>query len=260
MAIQLNPQQALTETAEVTEIVRFTLLQRMEHLLVMVLFIILVVTGLPQKYFEAEWAQWIILIVGGIDRVRWIHRLFGILIALVAVFHLVRVVYLVLRKRVEPSMVPDRQDFLDAVVMLRYYLGLSEEHPKFGRYDYRQKFEYWGLFFGGMVMIVTGFILYYPTWFTRFLPGEVVPAAKVAHSYEGLLAFLVVITWHIYNAHLNPDVFPFDSSIFTGKISVERMLKEHPLEYARLMGENADTGKRGEKGVAPSEGVEEVGA
>jgi len=80
-------------------------------------------------------------------------------------------------------------------------------------------------------MIVTGFILYFPVFFTEFLPGQIIPAVKVAHSAEGLLAFLVVVTWHIYNAHLNPDVFPFDFTIFTGKISVERMLKEHLLEY-----------------------------
>ena len=66
---------------------------------------------------------------------------------------------------------------------------------------------------------------------TRFLPGEMIPAAKVAHSNEGLMAFLVVIIWHIYNAHLSPDVFPFDTTIFTGTISEERMQHEHPLEY-----------------------------
>ena len=65
-------------------------------------------------------------------------------------------------------------------------------------------------------------------------PGDLIPAAKVAHASEGLLAFLIVIIWHVYNAHLNPDVFPFDTSIFTGRVSEERMLKEHPLELERL--------------------------
>ena len=79
-----------------------------------------------------------------------------------------------------------------------------------------------------------GFMLYFPVITTRFLPGEIIPAALMAHSNEGLLAFLVVITWHIYNAHFSPDVFPFDVTIFNGKMSVERMEKEHPLEYERI--------------------------
>ncbi len=84
-------------------------------------------------------------------------------------------------------------------------------------------------------MIVTGLMLYFPILTTSYLPGEIIPAAQMAHSNEGLLAFLVVITWHIYNAHFSPDVFPFDLTIFTGKISVERMEKEHPLEYSRMV-------------------------
>jgi hypothetical protein len=80
---------------------------------------------------------------------------------------------------------------------------------------------------------------------TRFLPGQVIPAAQVAHSYEGLMAFLVVIVWHIYNAHLNPDVFPFDTTIFTGRISRERMRHEHALEYERLLREETRKEKVG---------------
>ena len=132
------------------------------------------------------------------------------------------------------SIVPNRKDFDDAIQMMRYYLGRIDQPARFDRFDYRQKFEYWGLVLGAVVVISTGLILYFPILFTRVFPGELIPAAKVAHSNEGLMAFLVVILWHIYNAHLNPDVFPFDKTIFTGKISLERMHHEHPLELERL--------------------------
>ena len=92
-------------------------------------------------------------------------------------------------------------------------------------------------------MILTGLILIYPTFTAKLLPGQVVPAAKVAHSNEGLMAFLVITIWHVYNAHLNPDVFPFDTCIFTGKISRERMEHEHPLELARMEGRSDDPGE-----------------
>ena len=221
-------------------VTRFSVRERLEHLLVMILFLLLAATGLPQKFFETGWAQAVIEGLGGIDRVRWLHRMSGILFAVVAGIHLLTALALVLTGKTGLPLVPTRKDFSDAVIMLRYYLGLSNEQARFDRYDYRQKFEYWGLVLGGIVMIVTGFILYFPTLATRVLPGEVIPAAKVAHSNEGLLAFLVVIIWHVYNAHLSPDVFPFDSSIFTGKISRERMEKEHPLEHARMPGRGGD--------------------
>jgi formate dehydrogenase subunit gamma len=88
-------------------------------------------------------------------------------------------------------------------------------------------------------------LLFAPALFTQLLPGVFIPAAKVAHSNEGLMAILVVLVWHIYNAHLNPDVFPFDTSIFTGKISRERMEKEHPLELARIEGRTPEDHQAG---------------
>ncbi len=213
---------------------RFSVRQRIEHLCGMLIFIALAVTGLAQKFYEARWAQWTILAMGGIDRVRWIHRGAGIAFAALAIVHLGVALMLVASGRSPLSMVPTRKDFRDAAMMMRYYLRLSDAQARFDRYDYRQKFEYWGLVLGSMLMIITGFMLYFPVLTTRFLPGEIIPVAKMAHSNEGLLAFLVVITWHIYNAHFSPDVFPFDVSIFTGKVSRERMEREHQLEYERM--------------------------
>ncbi|MGE5445920.1 MAG: formate dehydrogenase subunit gamma [Ignavibacteriales bacterium] len=217
------------------EFVRFSPLQRIEHLSVMIFFLVLVITGLPQEFFENPWAAWIIVRLGGIDTTRFIHRIFGILFAALAVWHLGRVTLLVILIKARPSMIPTFKDFSDAVGILKYYLGLSKEQPKFDRYDYRQKFEYWGLMIGGIIMIVTGFILYLPVFFTKLLPGVIIPVAKFVHGYEALLAFLVIIIWHMYGAHFNPGAFPFDSSIFTGKISRERMEKEHSQELARLL-------------------------
>jgi formate dehydrogenase subunit gamma len=218
------------------DIVRFSRRQRFEHAAVMVLFTVLAVTGLPQKFFEYQISVWILDVLGGIDRARSLHRLAGLLFAALALSHVAAIIWEVARGRARLTMVPTKKDFADAIVTLRYYLGVSNTQARFDRFDYRQKFEYWGLILGAAVVIVTGVILYWPVAAARFLPGEVIPAAKVAHSNEGLLAFLVVIVWHVYNAHLNPDVFPFDTTIFTGRISWERMVHEHPLELERLLG------------------------
>ena len=218
-------------------VVRFSGVQRAEHVSVMMLFLILSITGLPQKFFEHSWAQALMGWIGGVDTARWVHRATGYAFAALVSAHLARVVLGVARGTMALTLVPTRQDFRDAIETLRYYLGVADRSPKFDRFDYRQKFEYWGLVMGAALVVGTGLVLLYPAYVTRFLPGELVPAAMVAHSNEGLLAFLVVIVWHVYNAHLNPDVFPFDTSIFTGRISRERMRHEHALEYERMVRE-----------------------
>ena len=212
---------------------RFSLRQRLEHIAMMTLFTILSVTGLPQKFFEATSSQWIMDALGGVDRARWFHRAAGIAFAVLAIVHVWGAVWEVVVNRSRLTMVPTKQDFRDAIRTLRFYLGVEPSPPRFDRFDYRQKFEYWGLIFGAIIVIATGIVLLYPVLAARWLPGEFIPASKVAHSNEGLLAFLVVIVWHIYNAHFSPDVFPFDTSIFTGRISEERMHHDHPLELGR---------------------------
>lgn len=223
--------------AEPIEFERFSLSQRVEHLVLIVSFLTLVLTGLPQKFYDAPWAYGLVLAMGGIDTTRFIHRTFAVVFIMEGVYHLESLLVGAIQGRLRPSMLPTLRDVHDALNMLRYSLGLVDQQPQFGRYDYRQKFEYWGVVLGGMVMVVTGLILWWPTVAIRFLPGEVVPAAKEAHSGQALLTLLVVVAWHLYGAHLSPLHFPCDTSIFSGKISKERILEGHPLEYKELMRE-----------------------
>ncbi len=217
-------------------VVRFSPLARFEHLAVLVLFVALLVTGLPQKWPEPEVSHSVIDALGGIHAARYLHRIGGIIFSLLLLVHLARVIAGVLTRRMQPSMLITAQDFRDTVRSLRYYLGTADSPARVGRYDYRQKFEYWGMIFGSLVMVVSGFVLYFPIFFSRLLPAELIPACKVMHSQEAMLALSIIIVWHMYDTHLNPDVFPFDPSIFTGKISKERLRHEHPLEYEELEG------------------------
>ena len=221
---------------------RFTVWQRLQHAFVIVLFTLLCVTGMPQRFFESGWAIWIVDVLGGIDRTRWLHRASGIAFAALLAAHVLVEVVKLARGRGSVSMVPHRQDFADAVQTLRYYVGITDRQARFDRFDYKQKFEYWGLILGSLVVVFTGFILLYPVEVTDWLPGVVVPMALVAHSAEGLLAFLTIIIWHIYSAVLAPEVFPLDRTIFTGRISEERLRHEHPLEWERIRGPSDEAG------------------
>lgn len=213
---------------------RFSLWQRAEHTAVLCLFVLLSITGFPQKFPDARLSRSCLSLFGSVETARLWHRSAGLVFALLLFGHLARAGYLVLTGRARPSMVPARKDFTDALITLRYDLGITEARARFDRFDYRQKFEYWGMVLGGLVMVVTGLLLCFPIAATRFLTGEIIPAAKVAHGSEGLMAFLIVITWHIFNAHLAPGIFPYDASIFTGRIRRARMEEEHPIELDRL--------------------------
>ena len=130
-------------------------------------------------------------------------------------------------------MVPFPADLVEIFRSLLWYVGLRER-PRAPRFDYRQKFEFWGLLLGSVVMVVTGLILYFPLQTTRWLPGQFIPAAKTAHSYEALLALAVIVLWHLYATIFRPSVFPLDRAMLNGKIPLERLKEEHSLEYARL--------------------------
>lgn len=215
---------------------RFSPARIFEHWLLVCTFLVLVSTGLSQKFFYLDVSQFVITKLGGIDLVRLIHRYAGLLFCAQATLHVLFAVTGLILKQWRPSMVITPKDINDAVLNIRFYAGLEHYPAQCDRFNYKQKFEYWGILLGALVMIASGLALWFPTVITRVLPGEVIPAAKALHSNEALVIVLIVAVWHIYNAIFSPDVFPLDTSIFTGYISRERMLHEHPLELARLEG------------------------
>ena len=221
-------------------VVRFSTWARVQHAAIIVLFGLLLVTGMPQKWPTADLSLRVVDAMGGIFAARWLHRAVGVVFSVLVVAHLGVAISGLLTGRMRPSMLLSRKDFQDAINNLKYYAGYIPTAPRFGRFDYRQKFEYWGLIFGSLVMVATGFILIYPITVASLLPAELIPAAKVMHSYEALFAFLIVLVWHIIGAHLAPESFPMDTSIFTGKSRKDKLRHEHPLEYEALYGKDSD--------------------
>ncbi len=209
---------------------RFALSQQIEHGLVILAFVTLALTGLPQKYAGAAWAEAMIGLFGGIERTRLIHHYTAILLMLEAVYHIVAVGYRVFVRHVGLTMLPSLMDVRDAWQTLLYNLGLARQRPQMGRYTFEEKVEYWSLVWGTIIMIVTGFMMWNPIATARFLPGQFIPAAKAAHGGEALLAVLAIIIWHMYHVHLRH----FNKSMWTGSLTEEEMIHEHPLELADL--------------------------
>jgi formate dehydrogenase gamma subunit len=216
--------------SEHTRYQRFTLLDRFEHWILTFSFTTLAVTGLVQKYASAGISQSIIDILGGIESVRIIHRYAAILLMLEVVYHLGVVGYRILVRRAYLDMLPGLDDIQAAIQAIQFNLGLRDDRPQQGRYTFEEKAEYWAVVWGTLIMVVTGFMLWNPIATAEFLPGEIIPAAKVAHGGEAVLASLAIIVWHLYGVHVKI----FNKSIFTGHLDEEEMLHEHPLELARI--------------------------
>lgn len=218
---------------------RFSTWRRIDHIFVILVFVMLVLTGFPQKFFDAAWAARAVDFFGGVDKTRLIHRIFGVTFAIHALIHIGIIIAGVFTSKMRLSLLPTSEDFRDLFASLKYYLGYQHDKPTYPKFDYRQKFEYIGIVLGSLVMVVSGLILLFPGWFAGFLPGQVIPASQVMHSNEALLAFLVLTIWHVYGSHFSPEVFPMDKTIFTGYIDEHELKERHYREYARIFPEKA---------------------
>ncbi|MFQ6122575.1 MAG: formate dehydrogenase subunit gamma [Dehalococcoidales bacterium] len=219
------------------KITRFDVHQIIQHTGLMVSFILLVVTGLPLKFHESAVSQWWVGIWGGIEVTRSVHHFAAWVMVIVCAYHLVYITYstLILKRPFPIKMIPSRQDFRKFIQEFSYFLGLVKERPKYDRFNWREKFDYWAIFWGMPVMAGSGFIMMYPILVTKYLPGWIIPAAMVAHSDEAMLALIWIFLVHIFFNHFAPGVFPINTSMFTGKVPKERYRREHPLEYERLL-------------------------
>jgi len=204
---------------------RFSVLRRIEHGILMIAFTVLAATGLPQKYPQSPIALTLLQMMGGLEMARIIHRAAAIALMLLALEHIGSVFYELYVRRIPPGILPTRQDLRNAWQALRYNLGLASSPPRQGWFTFQEKFEYWALVWGLVIMIVTGFMLWNPITTAHFLPGQWIPAAKIAHGSEALLAVLAILIWHVYHVHLRR----FNRSMFTGYLSREEMEEDHPL-------------------------------
>ena len=210
--------------------VRFTTSYRIEHILLIIGFGTLAITGLVQKYFHFGFSQWFVSAVGGVENVRLVHRAAVALSGLQTVYHIGAIGYRVLVLRRPLTMLPTIQDAQAILGTLAYNLGLSKDRPLEGRFTFGEKMEYLALIWGFFVMGVTGFMLWNPIASARFLPGQIIPAAKAAHGAEAVLAVASIFVWHFYSVHIKS----FNKSMFTGELTEEEMAHEHPLELAEI--------------------------
>lgn len=209
---------------------RFNLSQRLEHLVLFLSIAVLLITGLPQKYQLASWSQAILATPDQVTLVRKIHLVAAVILILEALFHLGMAIAHMAKRKLSADMFITGKDFRDAAQMIAHLLFLRKEKPAFGKYNFEQKVTYWFMFFGIGIMIFSGLILQFPLAASSFLPGSVIPGARLAHSSEAVVLGIFIVLWHFYHVHLER----LNLSIFSGHVNEEEMKQYHSKEYERL--------------------------
>jgi cytochrome b subunit of formate dehydrogenase len=220
---------------------RFGPVERVMHVLIMITFIGLALTGVPLLFADHDWAVLLVRLLGGFEGAALIHRICAVIMTIVFVGHVLRVFVRAFTAKDwlayfwgPYSMVPNLKDGQDIVGMFKWFFGKGPK-PQFDRYTYWEKFDYWAVFWGMFIIGGSGFMLWFPTFFSQLLPGWVFNVATIVHGEEALLAVGFIFTIHFFNGHLRPEKFPMDMVIFTGTVSEHELKEERSVEYARLV-------------------------
>ena len=218
---------------------RFSLGQRYLHGTVMVTFLGLALTGMVLRFSRTGWAESFALTVGGFSAILFWHKACAVTLSAGFLTHLGNVLYRGLVKREKgvfwgpDSMVPNLKDLKDIYHHLRWFFWLGPR-PDFDHFAYWEKFDYWAVFWGMGIIGLSGYVMWFATFFGRFLPGSWLNIALLIHGEEALLAVWFIFAIHFFNTHLRPESFPMDLVIFTGSESETELKEKRRDEYQRL--------------------------
>ena len=215
---------------------RFNALHRLLHIVIIVNFTSLAITGFLLRFSSFAWAQFIVSLLGGVTVTSGLHRVSAVFLYIGILLHLLWLGYYKLGRKKDlfgpASLFPCKKDFTDLYANLKYCFGKGKQ-PRFDRFSYLQKIDYWAVMLGMQSMGITGLIMWFPEYFSTVLPGYVINIANHFHFHEAVLAVLYIGFVHMLDTHLMPDVFPMEKSIFTGNISRQKFMEGHPKEWER---------------------------
>jgi cytochrome b subunit of formate dehydrogenase len=209
----------------------------------MVSFPTLVVTGFALKYPDSWWAKPLLMWETNAGVRGGLHRTAAIFMIAATLYHFV---HLAMKKRDRSflgAMIPTIKDATDMVDVFLYNLGLSKKEPKFAKFNYAEKMEYWAFMWGTVVMGVSGFLLWFNNFTLRHFPKWVADAATAVHWYEALLATFSILLWHFYLVIFDPMVYPMDTAWLDGKISADHYRHTRPAYYRQLVREGLVKGE-----------------
>ncbi|HUB29316.1 MAG TPA: cytochrome b/b6 domain-containing protein [Terracidiphilus sp.] len=210
---------------------RMTVHQRWQHLVLLLSFIVLVITGFALKFPDSWFAE----LLGMGEHLRsLVHRTAGVVLIAAGIYHVFYLAAAHEGRRLLRDLAPRPKDAFDLLAAMRFYLGLSTQKPAFGRFNYAEKAEYWALVWGTALMGLTGIMLWAKVWVGDLFARWWVDVATAIHYYEAILATLAIVVWHFYQVFFDPDVYPMNWAWWDGKMPVEQYRHEHPLDTDSL--------------------------
>jgi formate dehydrogenase subunit gamma len=212
---------------------RFGVNIRAQHFVLAVSMVLLILSGLPVRFHDSVIFKFVIFLLGGIHNSTFLHRVGAVGLMIVCVWHVGWLTFTKEGRGEFLALAPVPRDVIDVIQNMKYFLRLSNKKAQFGRFSYIEKFDYWAVYWGVVVMVGSGLLLWFQDVTLQFLPKFVLDVAKEMHRDEALLATLAIVIWHMYNAHLNPHKFPGTLVIWNGLMTKDEMLDEHPLEYEK---------------------------
>jgi formate dehydrogenase subunit gamma len=167
-------------------VLRYSFHERFIHWMAGVPYVYLLLTGLA---FWSPWLFWLAVVLGGPTISREIHPWVG-LIWITAVF----LMYAIWGRQMHETSV-DKEWWSS----IGHYIQNEDEHvPTAGRFNGGQKLLFWGFFWCGILLLLSGLVLWFPHWmpwnlrFLRYLAVIVHPAAAlitiglfIIHVYMG---------------------------------------------------------------------------
>jgi cytochrome b subunit of formate dehydrogenase len=219
---------------------RFSLPQRYLHGFLAVTFLGLAMTGLPLRFSSAPWAMALARSVGGFGTVLFFHLFSAVVLTVAFLIHVANLVYRLVARREfglvwgPSSMVPNLKDIQDFIAQMKWFVFRGPK-PKFGRYAYWDKVDYWAVFWGMGIIGLSGYAMWFAPFFAKFIPGSWLNIALLIHGEEAILAVAFIFSIHFFNTHLRPENFPMDLVIFTGRMTEEELKEKHPEEYRQLV-------------------------
>ena len=223
------------------QVVRMNLAFRIAHWGVMLSFPVLVYTGFALKYPDAWWATPLLQWEEQISFRGILHRCAAVLLIAATLYHLLHLSWNRHDRAFLKAMIPKLRDVSDLASVFAYNLGLRAEEPRFAKFNYAEKLEYWAFLWGTIIMTLSGFLLWFNNLALRHFPKWVSDAATAVHWYEALLATFSILLWHFYMVIFDPLVYPMDLAWLTGKVPAEHYRHSRPAYFRLLQTENEDS-------------------